>query len=272
MTGMGISRGMFVKESFLAAVILSFTVSGIGKIQAEEDPLLASFGASSQASEAAAASSTYKDFNNDGFDDLAIGVPGETIDGFSRAGAVNVIYGSAAGLRTSSPADQFWHQDSPGVENNAEEFDGFGTSLAAGDFNSDGYYDLAIGVPLESIGTVGGAGAVHILYGSSSGLQTSSPADQFWHQGKPGVDDSEEMDDFFGIRLAVGDFNNDGRDDLAIGVIFENIPADDAGAVHVLYGSASGLQTSSPADQFWHQDSPGVEDTAEENDRFGGFR
>ncbi len=87
---------------------------------------LASFETSSQASEAAAASSTYADFNNDGFDDLAIGVPGETIDGFSRAGAMNVIYGSAAGLQTSSPADQFWHQDSPGVEDTAEESDRFG--------------------------------------------------------------------------------------------------------------------------------------------------
>jgi hypothetical protein len=157
------------------------------------------------------------------------------------------------------------------VENNAEEGDRFGYSLAAGDFNNDGFDDLAIGVPQESIGTVGGAGAVHVLYGSSSGLQTLSPADQFWHQGKPGVDDVEETDDFFGTSLAAGDFNNDGRDDLAIGVVLENSPADDAGAVHVLYGSNAGLQTSSPADQFWTQDSPGVEDTAEEGDRFGSL-
>jgi hypothetical protein len=242
----------------------------MGKIQAEENPQeLASLAASSQVNAAAAGSSTYADFNNDGFDDLAIGVPDETINGFDRAGAVNVIYGSSAGLQASSPADQFWNQDSPGVENNAEEGDRFGYSLAAGDFNNDGFDDLAIGVPQESIGTVGGAGAVHVLYGSSSGLQTLSPADQFWHQGKPGVDDVEETDDFFGTSLAAGDFNNDGRDDLAIGVVLENSPADDAGAVHVLYGSNAGLRTSSPADQFWTQNSPGVEDRPEWMDHFG---
>jgi len=43
----------------------------------------------------------------------------------------------------------------------------------------------------------------------------------------------------------------------------------DAGAINVLYGSTTGLQTLSPADQFWSQDSSGVEDTAEEDDKFG---
>jgi hypothetical protein len=33
------------------------------------------------------------DFNNDGFADLAIGVPGEDV----RAGAVNVVYGTGSG-------------------------------------------------------------------------------------------------------------------------------------------------------------------------------
>ena len=41
------------------------------------------------------------------------------------------------------------------------------------------------------------------------------------------------------------DFNNDGAADLAIGVPFECVGAiQDAGAVHVLYGSAGGLHRS----------------------------
>jgi hypothetical protein len=39
----------------------------------------------------------------------------------------------------------------------------------------------------------------------------------------------------------------------------------------VLYGSAGGLQATSPDDQFWNQDSPGVRDMAEGGDQFGGF-
>jgi len=49
------------------------------------------------------------------------------------------------------------------------------------------------------------------------------------------------------------DFNNDGFADLAIGVRFENVgTVSDAGAVNVLYGSAGGLQATSPDDQFWN--------------------
>ena len=70
---------------------------------------------------------TFSDFNGDGYDDLAIGVPNENIGGTSDSGAVSVIYGSAAGLRATSPADQFWHQGKPGVEDAEETGDGFGS-------------------------------------------------------------------------------------------------------------------------------------------------
>jgi FG-GAP repeat len=37
------------------------------------------------------------DFNNDGFGDLAVGAPGETVRGRAGAGAVSVLYGGASG-------------------------------------------------------------------------------------------------------------------------------------------------------------------------------
>ena len=58
------------------------------------------------------------DFNGDGSDDLAVGVPGQNIGGIANAGAVNVIYGSSpSGLTAQQPfdtvpANQFWHQNS----------------------------------------------------------------------------------------------------------------------------------------------------------------
>ena len=63
------------------------------------------------------------DFNGDGFDDLAIGVPGEDVGAAGNAGAVNVIYGSKKGLRAKG--DQFWHQDVLGVLDRAESADQF---------------------------------------------------------------------------------------------------------------------------------------------------
>jgi hypothetical protein len=50
---------------------------------------------------------------------------------------VNVIYGSAS--RLAADDNQLWHQDSSGIADAAKEGDFFGESLAAGDFNGDGW-------------------------------------------------------------------------------------------------------------------------------------
>src|SRR5262245_5735108 len=94
-------------------------------------------------------------------------------------------------------------------------------SLASGDFNLDGFVDLAVGVPNEDIGSVADAGAVNVIYGGFSGL--SSANNQFLSQDSTGVDDDPETFDLFGYALAAGDFNGDGFDDLAVGVIGEDI-------------------------------------------------
>lgn len=204
------------------------------------------------------------DFNGDGFDDLAIGVPDEDVGSIENAGAVQIIYGGSKGLKTSG--NQFWTQDSSGVNGVVAPNERFGSSLAVGDFNGDRRDDLAIGVDHDTVSSVPGAGAVNVLYGSSSGLRAAS--DQLWTQNSPGINDTAEAFEGFGFSLAAGDFNNDGRDDLAIGVIEESVAsATNCGAVNVIYGSASGLTSSN--DQFWHQDSPGINDKAEFFDKFG---
>ena len=49
---------------------------------------------------------TVGDFNADGFRDLAVGSPGQTVGGSANAGAVNVIYGHAGSLNALN--NQFW--------------------------------------------------------------------------------------------------------------------------------------------------------------------
>ena len=68
-----------------------------------------------------------------------------------------------------------------------------------------------------------------------------------------------------------GDFNGDGHDDLAVGVPFEDLGSIlNAGAVNAIYGSAKRLRPD--GNQFWHQDSPGIADVAEDGDLFGWFQ
>jgi hypothetical protein len=213
------------------------------------------------------------DFNGDGVDDLAIGVPGEDLGPVVESGIVNVIYGSPNGLSATSPRpDQVWSQDIADVDNQAEENDLFGDSLASGDFNGDGVDDLAIGVPAEDLGSIESAGAVQVIYGSSGGLSaTLTRPDQFWTQDSPDIAATAGQFDNFGTSLSVGDFNDDGEDDLSIGIPGEDIgDVVEAGAAQVIYGSSGGLSATLPRpDQFWSQGSADVNYALEEDDLFG---
>ena len=103
-----------------------------------------------------------------------------------------------------------------------------------------------------------------------SGLQATAPEDQFWTEDSADVEDQAETDDEFGWSVDAADFNLDGFQDLIIGVPLQDVSTiADAGAAHVLYGSAAGLQTAAPEDQFWTQGSLGVDDQAEVGDEFG---
>jgi len=203
-------------------------------------------------------------FDGDGFDDLAVGIPEEDWSTLTDAGCVQVLYGSLSGLTWSG--DQLWRQGADGVQDTTEADDETGASLAVGRFNDDSYDDLAFGAPGEGIDLEPGAGSVHILYGSASGL--TSTGNQRYDQSNNNITGDLEDGDHFAAALAAGDLNGDGMDDLAIGVPFESVDGiNAAGAVNVLYGTATGL-TASGSD-YWHQNSTGIGSFNEDGDRFG---
>ncbi|MCX5332657.1 MULTISPECIES: FG-GAP-like repeat-containing protein [unclassified Streptomyces] len=154
---------------------------------------------------AAAPSGLPGDFNGDGYRDLAVSAALATIGSAEHTGAVVVTYGSSTGPKAAN--SQVISQNSAGVPGTSESDDGFGAATATGDFNSDGYADLAVGTPYE--GTTAGAltGSVTVLWGSKSGLSGGTAL------AAPTADQPK----YFGRHLAAGDFNGDGRDDLAVG-------------------------------------------------------
>jgi hypothetical protein len=204
------------------------------------------------------------DFNGDGFADLAIGVPYEDRSGISNVGGVNILYGSAAGITAS--ADQFFDEATFGFFYVAG--DHFGWALASGDFNGDGFSDLAIGVP--DYKSPGEHGIVLLIDGSAGGLSTSTARKL----------DIPNGGGRFGATLVWADFNGDGFGDLAIGApnagVIDGLifcsHVKDAGKVSIAYGSPGGLRDFGA--QRFNQGgancgNPHIGDSAEEGDHFG---
>ncbi|MFI1867609.1 FG-GAP and VCBS repeat-containing protein [Streptomyces jumonjinensis] len=149
------------------------------------------------------------DFNGDGIRDY-------TIDVYDR---VIVTYGTATGPGTETFT---FDQNSPGIPGErADEMERFGFDQASADFNGDGYADLAVSDPNESVGEHAERGMVVIVWGSESGLGSKAST----------IDPtSPQTDQGFGQSLVTGDFSGDGKPDLAV--------ADDR-AVHVHRGGFS---------------------------------
>jgi hypothetical protein len=109
-----------------------------------------------------------------------------------------------------------------------------------GDFNGDGYRDAVLPAPGADIAGQTAAGAVVVLYGSSSGYRAGRH--QTITQNSPGVPGTPEGWDRFGAATATADLNRDGYADLVVGSPFEDVaPYDNTGMVTVLWGGRGGL-------------------------------
>src|SRR4051794_35311376 len=110
----------------------------------------------------------FPDFDSDGRADAVVSIDQEDIGAVRDAGAVDVFYGSPFVTRFSD--DQFLSNATPGMRGAPEYGERFGDATAAGDFDGDGFDDLAIGDWGATIDTFKAAGQVHILYGGPGGL------------------------------------------------------------------------------------------------------
>ncbi|HEV8628735.1 MAG TPA: FG-GAP repeat protein [Thermoanaerobaculia bacterium] len=204
------------------------------------------------------------DFDGDGHDDLAFSQPGFDLQSGGTqadAGLVSVRLYEGPGFGP----DIALSQDTTGGASTPEPGDQFGWSLAAGDFDDDGYDDLAVGVPFENWGGAVDAGVVHVFYGGPTGIDPANGVDTFG-AGMNGVQGAHGDGDLFAFALAAGDFDQDGITDLAIGAPLRTVGGHpDAGQVHVLYGSPSGV-TGAGDQLFADADLGGV---TESGDRFG---
>ena len=176
------------------------------------------------------------DFDADGFDDLAAGLPGRSVNGLSGAGRILVWPGSPTGV---GPGVYGLDQDSTDMAGVAEAGDAFGTQLTVGDFDGDFRIDLAVAVPMEVLLAGDPVGVVQVIYGSPAGL--TGDDDQIVVNPDPAGDLDEGS---FGNALAAGSFNGDPFDDLLVGSPGDDADAPAGGAVYLFRGSPVGFNGS----------------------------
>jgi len=206
------------------------------------------------------------DVNGDGYDDLAVGArdaDGPT-NGRADAGDVYVVFGKAASFGAALDLATIVGGDgSAGFAiYGAEAGDHAGRNVSgAGDINGDGIDDIAIGAlggdgPANAFAD---AGEAHVVFGKSTGfgasvdLATLDGANGFTLLGSRTID-------LVGIWTAgAGDVNGDGFDDVVVGAMRADGPADgrtDCGEAYVIFGRESAfpatfeLATLGAADGF----------------------
>ncbi|WP_448320886.1 FG-GAP repeat protein [Streptomyces sp. CO7] len=236
------------------------------------------------------------DMNGDGIAELLAGAPGEDVNAYPDAGSVVAVAGARSGTRPASVvATGRAASASYGLSVAGADLTGDGSrdvvvggkgtvvlrtadglsgtvvtdhmgsrapSLAAGDFDGDGTQDLAVG------------------YWSTTPYIRSHVRLYRWDAAEQAVQNFWNTDNAGVSALAAGDFDGDGRDDLALGecreIADENIddpcgPEEFAagGGIHVHYGSGTPSGSFGFRHQTLGQDSPGVAGVAESGDRFG---
>lgn len=140
-----------------------------------------------------------------------------------------------------------------------EANDHFGKAIAVGDFDGDGYEDIAVGAPGED----DGAGKVYVFRGTSN-----RPVPwQKLHQSAVGF--ADEAGDEFGAALVAADVDGDGKDELLVGTPGEDVKVGvplyiDTGAAILFRGTAGGLVGW----RGFTQSATGVS-SEETGDRFG---
>jgi len=216
------------------------------------------------------------DLNGDGYDDVIVGAPGYT-GSYVNGGLVLVLYGASTGLSTSSSTTFTGTVNLSGLGSavaglgdiNSDGYDDaaisepyydtvnillgsskgltltgattvintgwntFGSALdGAGDVNGDGAPDLIIGDYGYSSGSKSMLGRAYVYHNSGTGTFTSAKTTL------TGVSSSDQL----GWDVAgVGDVDNDGYDDVLIGIYGDSSYR---GEARLYLGSASGVSSS----------------------------
>jgi hypothetical protein len=167
------------------------------------------------------------DFNADGYDDLAVGAPGDS-EQAAGAGVAYAVFGSG------QPQDRIV-QAMSGSEGfsmtTATAGASLGYAVTGGDFNGDARPDLAIAAP--------GSGRAYVLYGYDAASYGDRNLDVLLASQGYALSSGAAGDEFGYALVSAGDFNADGADDLLVAAPLNDRAGADAGRAWLVKGTAS---------------------------------
>jgi hypothetical protein len=174
------------------------------------------------------------DLDGDGIPDLAVGAPLD-LHNSERKGAVWILFmnrdGTVRSGRKIGDGDGNFKGD-------LFADDRFGSAVAGiGDLDGDGIPDLAVGADQYDAGG-GNSGAIWVLFMNRDG---SVKNQQRIAAGDGGFEGTLDGEDRFGCAIAaIGDLDEDGVGDLAVGAEQDDDGGSDRGAVWILFMKTDG--------------------------------
>lgn len=213
------------------------------------------------------------DFNGDGFGDVVAAarhINGCAVGGGSgceneNRGVLLLTYGAGS---ASNLTHEEIHQDSPNVAGIAQDGARWGQTLAVGDFDGDGFDDLAVGAPQKGFSSPDQTGSVTLLFGGAQGLRAAaSRSRELFISNVANL--TTQSGDFFGDALAAGDFDRDGRDDLAIGVPGREVGSVTSAGIVIVVARATIDGANFAAGTVFRRGVGGIPGPAGSNDRYG---
>ena len=169
------------------------------------------------------------DLNNDGVTDIAVGATGTA----STTGSVHILFLDNNGTVSDTIEINGTAANGPDLANG----DIFGQSVAnIGDLNNDGVTDIAVGATGNDAGG-SNRGVIHIMFMNSNGAISHTIEINGTTANGPDLANG----DTFGSSVAnIGDLNNDGVTDIAVGAAGDDAGGDARGAIHILFLNSNG--------------------------------
>ncbi len=178
------------------------------------------------------------DLDGDGVTDIAVGATGDD-DGGSQKGAVWVLFLNSDGTVKSEQKISSTQGNFTGT---LDFGDWFGYSISSiGDLDGDEVTDIAVGARFDSDGGTG-TGAVWVLFLNSDGTVKSH---QKISDTQGNFSGSLGDSDYFGWSVtSLGDLDEDGITDIAVGAAFDDDGDNNSGAVWILFLNSNGTVKS----------------------------